>query len=414
MGSRSASHASRLRVLAFIDSLAVGGAERSLVAIAPEYRDLGVDLHVAHLRARVELAGELESHGAVVHHVAGPERRTAWVRGARRLIRDVDPDVVHTTLYDADIVGRTAAAFIDVPMVSSFVTDSYGPEHVGNPEYRGWKVRAAQLVDLLSAKRVDRFHAVSWNAAELMTRRLRVPRDRIDVVPRGRSPETLGTWSVERRLAIRQRIGVAPGVPLVVGVGRHYYVKGLDTAVGGFSRVIDAFPDAILYLAGREGPATDELLALARSSGIESSIVFAGYRTDVADLLVAADVFVLSSRAEGSPGALIEAMALRTPAIVSDIPSAVEMVGTPPAATVVPLDDRPALADAIIRLLGDEDLRSAQADAGYRHFVENFTIDQVARNMMLVYARAARARGRTVIGERFEQAGSVTKPPPGN
>jgi glycosyltransferase involved in cell wall biosynthesis len=101
-------------------------------------------------------------------------------------------------------------------------------------------------------------------------------------------------------------------------------------------------------------------------------------------------------------------MALRTPAIVSDIPSALEVVGTPPAATVVPLDDRPALAGAIIRLLGDEHLRSALAEAGYRQFVENFSIDQVARNMMLVYARAARARGRTVIGERFEQAGSVT------
>lgn len=408
MGSTSASEVSRLRVLAFIDSLAVGGAERSLVAVAPQYRDLGVDLHVAHLRARVELAGELESYGAVIHHVARPERRTAWLRGARRLIRDVDPHVVHTSLYDADIVGRTAAAFINVPVVSSFVTDSYGPEHVGNPEYRGWKVRAAQLVDLLSAKRVDRFHAVSWNAAELMSRRLQVPRDRIDVVPRGRDPETLGVWSVERRLAVRKRIGVAPGVPLVVSVGRHYYVKGLDTPVGGFSRVIDAFPDAILYVAGREGPATDELLSLARSLGTESSIVFAGYRTDVADLLVAADLFVLSSRAEGSPGALIEAMALRTPAIVSDIPSALEVAGKPPAATVVPLDDRPALAEAIVALLGDEHLRSAQAEAGYRRFVENFTIDQVARNMMLVYARAAKARGRTVIAERFERAGSVT------
>ena len=377
---------SRLRVLAFIDSLAVGGAERSLVAIAPEYRDLGVDLHVAYLRDRIDLAGELESYGAIIYHVARRERRTAWVRGARRLIRDVDPDVVHTSLYNADIVGRTAAAFINVPVVSSFVTDSYGVEHVGNPEYRAWKVRAAQLVDLLSAKRVDRFHAVSRNAAELMSRRLQIPRDRIDVVPRGRDPEALGAWSVERRLAIRERIGVAPGVPLVLSVGRHYWVKGLDTAVGGFSRVIDAFPDAILYVAGPEGPATDELLSLARSAGIDSSIVLAGYRTDVADLLVAADVFVLSSRAEGSPGALIEAMALRTPAIVSDIRGALEMAGTPPAATVVPLDDRPALAEAIIRLLSDETLRSALADAAYRHFVENFTIDQVARNMMLVYA----------------------------
>lgn len=407
MDSGSSRESGSLRVLSFIDSLVVGGAERSLVALAPSYRDFGVEMHVAHFRDRSELAGELESAGAVVHHIGGPERRTSWVLGARRLIHDLDPDLLHTSLFEADIVGRAAAAFIDMPVVSSLVTDSYGPEHVGNPEYQSWKVRAAQLVDVVTAKRVDRFHAVSSGTADLMGGRLRIPRDRIDVVPRGRDPSALGVWSEPRRLAVRERIGVAPSVPLVLSVARHYHVKGLDTVIGAFPRVVAAFPDAVLFIAGREGPATRELLELASSSGIDKRVHLAGSRSDVPDLLVAANVFVLSSRAEGSPGALIEAMALRTPAVASDIPSVREVAGTPPTATIVPLDDRRALGDAIIELIGDAHFGRQLSEHGYRRFLEDYTIDRVARSMMLVYANAARARGNGVLGERFELLGTA-------
>jgi glycosyltransferase involved in cell wall biosynthesis len=400
-------HTERLRVLQFIDSLIGDGTERSLVTLAPRYRDLGVELHIAHLRAVDLLAADAEAGGAVVHHLAGPERRTTWVRQARRLIRDVEPHMVHTSLYEADLVGRAAASMIDVPVVSSFVTDAYGPEHVGNPEYRRWKVRAAQAVDMASARRVDRFHAVSHNAAELMSRRLRIARDRIEVVHRGRDPELLGSWSEERRQETRARIGIAPDRPLVLSVGRHYHVKGLDIVVGAFSEVLERFPEAILYLAGRDGPATSELVSIARSTGAEPSVVFAGYREDVPDLLVAADVFVLPSRAEGSPGALIEAMALRAAAVASDIPSVREVFGTPPTGLLVPLDDRNAMAEAVGQLLSDEGLRADKAATGHRRFTEQYTIDQVARDLMLVYARAAAARGQHGIRERFEQAASV-------
>lgn len=397
-----------LRLLALIDSLIAAGAQRSLVAVAPIYRDLGIELHVAHLRARTVLAAELESAGTVVHHLSGPERRTAWIRSARQLIRDLDPDIIHTTLYEADLAGRAAAVFVDIPVVSSFVTDSYGPEHLDNPEYRRWKVRAAQLVDMASARRVDRFHSVSENAAELMHRRLRIARDRIDVVPRGRDSESLGLWSEERRLATRGRIGIAPETPLVVGAGRHYHVKGFDILVAAFAEVLANLPAAVLYVAGKEGPATDMLRSIAHSSGIEPNVLFAGYRDDVPDLLVAADVFVLPSRMEGSPGILLEAMALRAAAVASDIPGAAEVAGMPPVVTLVPLEDHSAMAEAIVALLGDDDLRSNQAAAAYQRFVENYTTERVVRDMMLVYARAAEARGQTALKERFEQAANVS------
>jgi glycosyltransferase involved in cell wall biosynthesis len=394
------------RILYLIDSLSVGGAEKSLVALAREYRSLGVDLHVAHLRPRAHLAGQLESIGVVVHRVAGPERRVSWIREARRLIRRIEPDVVHTTLFEADIVGRTAAVLTDIPVVSSFVTDSYGPEHLSNPEYRTLKVRAAHLADLVSARRVDYFHAVSQNAASLMSQRLRINRDRIDIIPRGRDPRLLGEGSAERRIATRRRIGIHSDVPLILAVARHHHIKGLDTLVAAFAAVRRAYPEGVLFVAGREGPATDTLRSQLLDLGIESSVILAGQRDDVPDLLTAADVFVIPSRVEGSPGALIEAMALNVPTVASDIPSIREVVGSPPVALLFELDDDKSLADGIVQLLDDKDLGSELATAAHRRFVAQFTMERVARQMMGVYSKALtrRGAGESPARARFEEA----------
>lgn len=383
----------RPRILYFIDSLAVGGAERSLVDFAREFRALGVDLHVAYLRPRAPLANELESAGARLHPIPGPQRRISWIRQARRLLRELQPDVIHTSLFEADIVGRIASTFTDVPVVSSFVTESWGPEHVSNLEYRRWKVRAAHAVDLLSARRVDRFHAVSDSIATLMSRRLWLDRDRIEVVPRGRDPKVLGERTVERGLLTRERIGLDPATSMVLAVARHHHVKGLDTLIAAFPQVLRVHPETVLFIAGREGPATEALLSMTVELGIESSVVLAGLRNDVFDLTAAADVFVLPSRVEGSPGALIEAMALRVPVVASDIPSVREIAGSPPVVELFPLDDQKTLTDAVVRLLDDKELGSSLAAAAHRRFVAHFTLNQTARRMMGVYSRALKQRG---------------------
>ena len=399
-----------LQVLYFIDSLSVGGAEISLVAFAQEYRALGVELHVAYLRPHAPLAKALEAAGAILHPIAGPQRRISWIRKARRLISELEPDVIHTSLFEADVVGRAAAILIDTPLVSSFVTDSYGPEHLSNPEYRRWKVRGAQLADLLLARRVDHFHAVSDNAAALMSRRLLIDRDSIDVVPRGRDPGLLGEPSLERRLATREGIGLAPDVPLIVAAARHYHVKGLDTLVSALPAILTKYPDAMLFIAGREGPATETLQSLVDSMGIESNVVFAGYRSDVPDLFAAADVFVLPSRAEGCPGTLIEAMAVRVPIVTADIPSVREVAGSPPVVILVPLDDHRALADSVLRLLDDEELRSQLTADAHRRFMDHFTVDQMGRRMMGVYSKALGSRrgaAHRAAQLRFDAAGAL-------
>jgi glycosyltransferase involved in cell wall biosynthesis len=277
-------------------------------------------------------------------------------------------------------------------VVSSFVTESYGPEHVANPEYRPWKVRAAHLVDALTARFVARFHAVSASSADVMIRRLRIKAANVEVIPRGRDPERLGRRAQQRRLRTREVLGVAADVPIVLAAGRHYHMKGLDVAASAWPEVAAAFPEAQLLIAGREGPATVEILRLVEQGGVTDSVTLLGYRSDVPDLMAAADVFVLPSRAEGSPGVLIEAMALELPTVASEIPSVLELADVAnPVVELVPVDSPSDLAKGIMRLLGDRELASRLAAAARQRYSRHYTLDAVADATVRLYERCARS-----------------------
>src|SRR5690606_7168878 len=112
-----------LPVLQLIDSLdRPGGAERSLATLAPHPPEEGIELHVAYLVERDGYQADLAKSGVHVHSVAdGPPSRRQWMLRTGRLIGDLQPDVVHTTLFEADLAGRRAAARMRVPCVSSLV-----------------------------------------------------------------------------------------------------------------------------------------------------------------------------------------------------------------------------------------------------------------------------------------------------
>ncbi|MGH9283223.1 MAG: glycosyltransferase, partial [Acidimicrobiales bacterium] len=156
-----------MRVLSVIDSLAPGGAERSLVAVAPHLMARGVELRVVALKGGGELAPDLE--GAGVEVVVAPASGR-WQRSGRieALVRAWSPDLVHTALFEADVAGRVAARRARVPVVSSLTNTSYGAEHAAQPGVSALRLRAAQAVDIASARLVRRFHAVSAVVADTM------------------------------------------------------------------------------------------------------------------------------------------------------------------------------------------------------------------------------------------------------
>jgi glycosyltransferase involved in cell wall biosynthesis len=379
-----------VRILYLIDSLAAGGAERSLAALAPAYAERDLRLSVGYLHERPGVRAELEAAGATVRPLVGPGGMVGAVRRARGLLAATRPDLVHTTLFEADLVGRVAAG--RVPVVTSLVNDAYGATQAGAPGMARWKLGAARLLDAASARRVARFHAISGHVAELLAARLRLPRERIEVVPRGRDPVALGTRSAARRAAARAALGVEPSAPLLLAAARHEHQKGLDVLLAAFPAVAEAAPGARLAVAGRDGNQTPRLRAAAERSGLGGAVRFLGARGDVAELLCAADVFVVPSRWEGFGGVLLEAMALEAPIVASDLPAVREVVGAD--ALLVPPDRPDALAAAVTAALADPDGAARRAARARERFLATFTIDRVADGMAGFYRRALAGRAR--------------------
>lgn len=378
-----------MRLLYVIDSLDQGGAEQSLVDLAPHLANEGVDLTIAVLRPGGMLEARARSAKATIVHVQPTDRRRQRLERLEDVIEEHRPEVVHTTLFEADVAGRLAAARRNVPVVSSVVNLAYSRDHRRAPGLRPHRVLLAQLTDMATARLVRRFHTNAASLVAPMSKRLLVPRRRFEVIPRGRDDEVLGTRSEKRRADVRFDMGLDDDVPVILAAARHEHQKGLDVLLDAVALIRARHPNVVLLLAGRDGNRTASLRYQATSLGLDDNVRFIGARNDIPDLMVAADVFVLPSRWEGLPGAVIEAMALETPTVATDLPGVREVLGPELLPDcVVPVGDATALAERVVRILENPESTSSWTAAARSRFLHRFTTRRIAAEMVNFYARA--------------------------
>lgn len=363
-----------------------GGAERSLAAMAPDLCR-HVDLTVVTLTGKTELRADLESAGARFVDLR-PAGRLAAVRQLGSVLADIEPDVVHTTLTDADIVGRVAAMRARLPVVSSLVSTSYGrAQFAGSWVFRAKKA-GIWAADLASARAVVRFHALTNHVARTASRQLLIPPSRITVIPRGRDPEALGRRTAERRSEARQTLGVADATPLVIVAARHEYAKGLDIALRAFAVIARQRPEVRFLIAGRDGRQSPQLRTLTAELGLDGVVEFIGQRDDIAALMCAADVWCVPSRWEGMGSILIEAMALEVPVVASAVPAIAEVGGSPSAFRLFEIGDHQAMARDVLEVLSDQHGRATAQRLGRRRFLEQYTAAAVSDQLHEFYRQA--------------------------
>lgn len=377
----------RMHVMHVIDSMHGGGAETSLLELVPALETHGVRTSIVSL---LPDDGGLECRlDALGLSRTRLKRRDPFSRTLelRKLIAAQSPDVLHTTLLFANLTGRIATRRLHTPVVTTLANQDYGPEHRADSRYGPWGVRSAHAADLLTVPFTTCFHAISVDVAKVMGRRLRIPDVRIQVVYRGRDPGRLGVPTLARRLRTRAALSIDAETPVVLSVARLDRQKGVDTTVDAFRRLLNRIPNAVLLVAGRPGNASAEVRAKAQGC---PAVRLLGHRTDVADLMCAADVLSFPSRWEGLGGALVEAMALRLAVVAADIPPLTETLGDVGWPVVRP-DDGQALADELVSVLDCGAGHEARKEAGQRRFCALFTAEAAAGRMARLYRNVLRA-----------------------
>ena len=379
------------RVLVIIPSLsAAAGAEQSAAAVLPHIMAEGVEVHLAVLSTDVALLPGLVDAGATFHDLSGlsfPRR----VRAIRRLAKDLRPDLVHATLFQAELPSHLALLSTRVPML---VTWANTPVDASSEPVASWKLHAVRVTQVALAHLPHvRFHAVTDGVAATQCRSLRVRRARVRVAERGRNADEYPSTSPQDREVARHQLGFPQTATIFLNVGRQEPQKGHVDLIRTFDSVAGELPAAMLLIAGREGRSSAEVSAAHAASSHSDRIHLLGHRDDIADLLRAADAIVCSSYREGAAGALIEAMAVGTPIVSVRLDGLEGILEDGVNSRYVARLD---VAAALVDVANDPDGAAARALRARELFEERFTVRGSALRLLDVYRWASRRTHRAV------------------
>lgn len=315
----------------------------------------------------------VERHAAAGLEVAGVKMRGEADLGAvgrlRRLLRDWSPDVLHMHTSHGHTLGVLAARTTGIArtLVSRRVDFSI---------YRNF----LRLSWFKYRFGVDRYVAISRGIQRQMARD-GIPTDRIRVVHSGIDP---GRFEGVEPFPYHEEFGLPAGAPIIGDVAAFGWHKAQEYLVRATPRILEAFPEARIVLVG-EGECRPKVEAEAVELGVAERIIFTGFRTDVPSLIKGMDCFVMCSVLEGLCTSLLDALALRCPAVGSAVGGIPEVLVDGETGLTVPPRDPEALASAIVRVLGDPELADGLRDRGERHVLSGFTVDTMVEGNLAVY-----------------------------
>ncbi len=354
----------------------VGGLERVVQALAIGHHERGHEVAVAAVLEQNGLEhpflAPLRRAGTGVYPILLPPRRylreRSWIRS---LCRRIGPDVLHTHGYRCDVVDAGSARSLGIAAVTTVHGFTGG----------GTKNRLYEWLQQRAFRQFDAVVAVSQAQVEVLAR-ARVPRQRIHVLPNAWS----GTSGVLPREAARRELGV-PNERFHIGwVGRLSQEKGLDVLIEACAHLAD-LPLMISVLGdGREHP---RLVAQVRALGLDGRVQWLGTVSDAGRLFRAFDVFVLSSRTEGTPIVLFEAMAVGTPIVATAVGGVPDVVSSAEA-LLVPPDDPPSLTDAIRAVRDAPEAASGRAAAAQCRLAVEFRVEPWLKRYEVLYQEIQR------------------------
>jgi glycosyltransferase involved in cell wall biosynthesis len=190
-------------------------------------------------------------------------------------------------------------------------------------------------------------------------------------------------------------LGLDPATPLVGIVARLVPIKAHEVFFGAATRIRDALPQTHFLVIG-DGQRRRELEALVDDLGLAHDVTFLGWRHDMVTLYTDLDVVALTSRNEGSPVALIEALAAARPVVSTAVGGVPEGVINGVTGLTVPVSDVAALADAVLSLLRNRPLAERLGAAGRLHVYPRYDSSRLVDDMRNLYLRELTARGRAL------------------
>ena len=371
-----------MKVLHLIDSLAGdGGAEQGMVReisrFSPDADQLLVRLFADDDLSPIVIEAGIRDRWLGLSNNSAASVYPTGIRRLLPIIRSERPDVIHTSLFAANIVGQVAGRLTRTPVLSTFTLS--GDPSLLRAHQPGGATRKASVLRTLGGytARGSRayFRSLSSDAATTNAELLGVDLERVTTIPRG-VPSNLRPDP----LLPRQDVGLPIAGRIIVNVAREVAQKGQIHLIHVFARLRNDHPDLHLAICGRPGETSEELTRLIKEHDLEAHVTRFGYTEHVHHIVGHSTLFAFTSLMEGLGTALLEAMSTETPIVGFDIPPVREAVGTD-GAVLVTLGDEDAFFESCNRLLTDESSRLSQILSGRNRVVDEYAIDRIANRV---------------------------------
>jgi glycosyltransferase involved in cell wall biosynthesis len=370
--------ADRIRVVQLLATGTNGGAQEHVYNLVSRLDRERYDVSVVSLSPGSAVR-KLERLGIPVSVIEEPDDAIATGILAAHLV-DVRADVIHNHMYRAEIVGTKAAIALG---------------EAGHR--RPWVISTVHSSRVRSTEDQDELRRLTSSIDHLIVVSNSIDRK---VINEGRTaaPRSLIYNGIDLQrydhqepcCTLRDEYGMEPTSPIVGVVGRLELEKGHPTLLEAWPLVLEACPSAYLLIVG-EGSRLDALHDIARAEGIERHVVFTGRRDDIPAVTAAFDVAVLPSYREAQGLTILEAMALSRPVVASNVGGIPEMIEDGVSGLLVPPQDPPALAGAIVRLLQDHQLADVLGRAGHDLVHDRFCVELMVSAVQGLYDEGASA-----------------------
>lgn len=396
-----------LKVCLHISGFGAGGAERQIVNLARELDGRGIHVILLHAQKDVACAHYLEAvrdSGVEIINGLSPAFLKEGIELSRRHTRffgnipaplalkmgilffagalaRIRPDILHSYLDGPNCMAGCAAVLAGTPAhLASF-------RHV-DPQTLGDTTTAELTLPLyryLLANTAPHFEANSKNGGLHYARWLDINPDRIAYTPNGLDPDVYLARSGRSPRAVRESLGIPADAPTVLTLARFAPEKAPETMLNVFARIQATRPDIRYIIAGTGMSEKAEMGEMVRARGLAHSIHLLGVRSDVAELLSCADVFLLPSRLEGFPNVLMEAMAVGVPVVASNVGGIPDLVRHGQNGFLHEAEDVAGMARSVVELLDDGGLRAQLGVAGKHRVLKEFSLQKLGDRALKQY-----------------------------
>jgi glycosyltransferase involved in cell wall biosynthesis len=292
-------------------------------------------------------------------------------------------DIVQTHTSKGGAVGRIAACLAHVPVIIHTV-HGFAFHEQSSP----FELAMYSLFERIAAQFCNRIVTVSeYHRHWALNLGIGNP-NKIVAIPNGISLANMTPSAT--RAEIRQAWNIGSNEFLIVSTGRLARQKGLEFLLLAAPYLEPYLGQPFrIFLAG-SGELEAELKRLANSLGFRDRVEFLGFRRDIGNIILAADLVVLPSLWEGLSISLLEAMAMKKPIVTTSIGSNLEVVKDGESALIVPPKNPGALADAIVRLARDSTLRSRLAEEALARYKQQYTVHKMLEGYRQLYLELLR------------------------